>query len=159
VQAILNTDGGARGNPGPAGIGVVLQDPSGEVVGKIARGIGQTTNNVAEYSALIAGLELALEKGITEIEVKVDSELVASQVQGKWKIRNDRLRRLAVKARRLLERFEAWTIKHVPREENAGADELANQGMDEAEVLETEAAPEQTSIIPSDRRDDPTAGE
>jgi ribonuclease HI len=143
LKAVLNTDGGARGNPGPAGIGVVLQDSSGEVIGEIARGIGETTNNVAEYSALIAGLELALEKGATEIEVKVDSALVESQVQGKWKIKNDRLRRLAVTARRLLGRFESWSIKHVPREENAGADALANQGMDEAEVLGTEPLPEQ----------------
>jgi ribonuclease HI len=148
VQAVLNTDGGARGNPGPAGIGVVLQDSSGEVIDEIARGIGQTTNNVAEYSALIAGLELALSKGVTEIEVKVDSELVASQVQGMCKIKNDRLRRLAVSARRLLGRFDSWTIKHVPREENAGADALANQGMDEAEVLETEPLPEQGEFSP-----------
>jgi ribonuclease HI len=145
VKAILNTDGGARGNPGPAGIGVVLQDESGEAIGEIARGIGQATNNVAEYSALIAGLELALENGVTDLDVKVDSELVSSQIQGKWKIKNDRLRRLAVEARRLLGRFDSWTIQQVPREQNAGADALANQGMDEAEVLEP--MPEQTEFL------------
>jgi ribonuclease HI len=147
LEAVLSTDGGARGNPGPAGIGVVLQDSHGEVIGEIGRGIGQTTNNVAEYAALIAGLELALEKGVTEIEVKVDSELVESQVQGKWKIKNDRLRQLAVKARRLLGEFDVWSIKHVPREENSGADALANQGMDEAEVLGTEPLPEQPNFL------------
>ena len=135
MKAILNTDGGARGNPGPAGIGVVLQTESGEVIGEIARGIGETTNNVAEYKALIAGLELALERAVSEIEVRVDSELVVSQIQGKWKIKNDKLRHLAVTARRLLGNFASWSISHVPREENAGADALANQGMDEAEVL------------------------
>jgi ribonuclease HI len=143
LKAILNTDGGARGNPGPAGIGVVLQDESGEVIGEIARGIGETTNNVAEYTALIAGLEMALEKGVTEIDVKVDSELVVSQVQGKWKIKNDRLRQLAVKARSLLGKFESWSLEHVRREDNAGADALANQGMDEVEVLGTEPLPDQ----------------
>jgi ribonuclease HI len=147
VRAILNADGGARGNPGPAGIGVVLQDDSGKVFGEIARGIGHATNNVAEYSALIAGLEMAQEKGVTDIEVKVDSELVASQIKGKWKIKNDRLRQLAVSARRLLGEFDSWTIAHVPREENAGADALANQGMDEAEVLGTEPLPEQPGFL------------
>jgi ribonuclease HI len=132
MKAVLHTDGGARGNPGPAGIGVVLTDPSGEVIGEIAEGIGDTTNNVAEYSALIAGLELALEKGVTDIEVFMDSTLVISQLKGEWKIKNDRLRALAVKARALLNRFENKSLQHVPREQNSDADRLANQGMDAA---------------------------
>ena len=132
MKASLHTDGGARGNPGPAGIGVVLEDDKGQVVGEIARGIGQTTNNVAEYSALIAGLELALDKGVDELDVFVDSELVVHQLSGDWKIKNDRLRTLAVRARALLGRFEKASVKHVPRERNAGADRLANQGMDAA---------------------------
>jgi ribonuclease HI len=146
VRARLHTDGGARGNPGPAGIGVVLESEAGEVVGEIARGIGVTTNNVAEYTALIAGLELALDKGVSELDVRVDSELVVQQVRGRWKIRNDRLRALAVRARALLGRFESVSVTHVPRELNAGADALANQGMDAAE-LEADDDLGQTSLL------------
>lgn len=134
MKATLHTDGGARGNPGPAGIGVVLEDAHGDVIDEIAEGIGETTNNVAEYKALIAGLELALERGVSDLDVRVDSELVVSQVTGEWKIRNDRLRALAVKARSLLNRFEHFTIQHVRREHNADADKLANQGMDAAQL-------------------------
>jgi len=149
MKAKLHADGGARGNPGPAGIGVVLADPSGEVIAEIARGIGDATNNVAEYSAVIAGLELALERGVTEIDVYMDSELVVSQLKGDWKIKNDRLRVLAVKARALLNRFEKFSIQHVPREMNADADKLANQGMDVA-MLDHEAeieSPGQQSFL------------
>jgi ribonuclease HI len=138
MKATLHTDGGARGNPGPAGIGVVLTGETGEVIGEIARGIGVQTNNVAEYEALIAGLELALESGITDLEIKVDSELVNSQIKGDWKIKNDRLRALAVKARALMGRFHSASISQVPRELNADADKLANQGMDVA-MLDAEA--------------------
>jgi ribonuclease HI len=138
MKATLHADGGARGNPGPAGIGVVLADDSGAVIGEIARGIGAATNNVAEYSALIAGLELALERGVTHLDVYMDSELVVSQLKGEWKIKNDRLRALAVKARSLLNRFEDKSIQHVPREMNSDADKLANQGMDLA-MLDVEA--------------------
>lgn len=132
MRGFLHADGGARGNPGPAGIGVVLRDEDGNVIGEIARGIGRATNNVAEYTALIEGLELALEKGITDVGVYMDSKLVVSQMSGEWKIKNDQLRRLAVKAQSLLRRFERKTLKHVPRERNAAADRLANQGMDAA---------------------------
>lgn len=132
MKAILHADGGARGNPGPAGIGVVLTDADHNVVAEIARGIGQTTNNVAEYTALIAGLELALARGVTDLEVRMDSELVVSQLKGEWKIKNDRLRSLAVRARGLFDRFEHASIDHVRREENADADKLANQGMNQA---------------------------
>jgi ribonuclease HI len=138
MKATLYTDGGARGNPGPAGIGVVLKDSGGRVIGEIARGIGFQTNNEAEYKALIAGLELAHTKGVTELEVFMDSQLVVSQVNGEWKIKVEHLRPLAVEARRLLNRFERATVGHVRREENEDADKLANQGMDEA-ALEAEA--------------------
>jgi len=148
LQAVLHTDGGARGNPGPAGIGVVLEDADGKVIGEIARGIGIATSNVAEYSALIAGLELALERGVSQIAIRVDSKLVAHQVRGEWKIKNDRLRALAVRARSLMERFESASIEHVPRELNAGADRLANQGMDAAalDVQMDADAPDQQSF-------------
>ena len=151
MKATLFTDGGARGNPGPAGIGVVLRDGSGEVIGEIAEGIGSETNNVAEYSALIAGLELALSKGVTEIEVFMDSELVIHQLKGEWKIKNDRLRTLAVKARALLNRFSVHRLEHVRRELNSDADKLANQGMDAAllnEALDAESgSPGQQSFL------------
>ena len=149
MKAILHTDGGARGNPGPAGIGAVLEDENGEVIGEIAQGIGQATNNVAEYTALIKGLALALDQGVSDLQVLVDSELVVSQVMGRWKIKNDRLRALAVEARALMGRFERTSISHVRRELNAGADRLANQGMDAAtlDVEQDAEAPRQTGLL------------
>lgn len=149
MKGILHADGGARGNPGPAGIGVVLKDPSGNVIGEIAEGIGHATNNVAEYKALIAGLEMALAKGVRDIDIFLDSELVVSQLKGDWKIKKDTLRALAIQARRLMGRFESSSISHVPREENSDADKLANQGMDQAAFdadLDAEAPPEQQSF-------------
>jgi ribonuclease H / adenosylcobalamin/alpha-ribazole phosphatase len=132
VKAILRADGGARGNPGPAGIGVVLEDLDGNAIGEIARSIGVATNNVAEYTALIEGLKLAQAKGVTEIDVRMDSKLIVNQVLGEWKIKNDALRQLAARAERLLRTFERKSLTYVPREQNAAADKLANQGMDAA---------------------------
>ena len=149
MKATLFTDAGARGNPGPAGIGVVLKDETDAVIGEIAEAIGVTTNNVAEYKALVAGLELAHEKGVTDIEVYMDSKLVVFQVKGEWKIKNNALRPLAVRARHLLDRFEHWTLSHVGREENADADKLANQGMDAAQLdaeLDAEGGGQQTFL-------------
>jgi ribonuclease HI len=148
LKATLHTDGGARGNPGPAGIGVVLRDHKDDVIAEIGRGIGATTNNVAEYTALIEGLKLALEKGVTDIDIRVDSELLVNQLLGNWKIKSEGLRPLAVKARALMNRFDSFDIQHVRRELNADADRLANQGMDAAaldEMLDREAG-EQTSL-------------
>jgi ribonuclease HI len=130
VRAILQTDGGARGNPGPAGIGVVLIAADGTVLEERATPIGETTNNVAEYKALIAGLELALERGVTDIDIHLDSELVVSQLTGKWKIRDERLRALASRADALRARFGSARLSHVRRNQIARADDLANQGMD-----------------------------
>jgi ribonuclease HI len=132
VKGVLHSDGGARGNPGPAGIGVVLEIEGRRPALEVARSIGEATNNVAEYNALITGLQLALDNGVSQIAVYVDSELVASQVQGKWKIKNDRLRALAGKAQSLMARFESASITPVRRHLNARADELANQAMDAA---------------------------
>jgi len=147
MRLVLYADGGARGNPGPAGIGVVLQDGEGRVVAEIAEGIGYATNNVAEYRALIAGLELALERGCTELEVRIDSKLVAMQVEGRWKIKSDSLRSLAVRARSLLDSFGQVSISQVPRFENARADRLANIGMDSASASEPNIAPHQSQIL------------
>lgn len=147
MKASLYTDGGARGNPGPAGIGAVLRDESGEVLGEIARGIGEATNNVAEYVAVITGLEMALDRGVTEIDIYMDSELVVSQLLGRWKIKKETLRPLAVQARALMNRFDSFTLSHVRRELNADADKLANQGMDAAaldEALDRESAEQST---------------
>lgn len=149
MRGVLHADGGARGNPGPAGIGVVLADESGQVIGEIAAGIGRATNNVAEYKALIAGLELALERGVTKLEIFMDTELVVAQVKGEWKIKKDTLRPLAVRARSLMNKFDEVSIAHVRRESNADADKLANQGMDQAELdleLDAEAPPEQQTF-------------
>jgi ribonuclease HI len=118
------------------------------VIGEIARSIGSTTNNVAEYTALIEGLQLALDKGVTDIDIRVDSELLVNQLLGNWKIKSEGLRPLAVKARALMNRFPSFTMVHVPREENEEADRLANQGMDAAvldDALDREAG-EQTSL-------------
>lgn len=148
MKAVLHVDGGARGNPGPAGIGAVLVTSDGEVIEDAARGIGVATNNVAEYKALIAGLELALARGVSELAVFSDSELVVSQIKGEWKIRNDRLRSLAAEAARLLRRFDKFSLTHVPREMNADADKLANQGMDAAELdLAQDRESKQTSLF------------
>ena len=149
MKATLFTDAGARGNPGPAGIGVILKDETDTVIGKIAEAIGVTTNNVAEYKALIAGLGLAHEKGVTDLEVYMDSKLVVFQVKGEWKIKNNALRPLAIRARHLLDRFESWALSHVGREENADADKLANQGMDAAQLdaeLDAEGGGQQTFL-------------
>jgi ribonuclease HI len=132
VKATLHTDGGARGNPGPAGIGAVLYDENGSEIGFVSQGLEPTTNNVAEYKALIAGLEMALEAGVTDLDVKCDSQLVVSQVTGEWKIKSDQLRSLAAKAERLINKFERWSLTHVRRESNARADKLANEAMDAA---------------------------
>ena len=149
MRGKLHTDGGARGNPGPAGIGVVLTDDLGNVIGEVGEGIGITTNNVAEYAALIRGLEMALEQGVTEIDCFVDTQLIANQVKGEWKIKQEHLRPLAVKARSLLNRFERASIEQIPRELNADADKLANQGMDGA-MLDAELdaeLPDQGSLL------------
>ena len=131
-RATLHTDGGARGNPGPAGIGAVLKDESGEVIGELAKSIGHGTNNVAEYTALIEGLSMAIEKQVKDIDVFLDSELVVHQMKGEWKIKHANLRSLAIKAQGLMRRFDSISISHVRREQNAEADALANQAMDAA---------------------------
>lgn len=147
MRALLHTDGGARGNPGTAGIGMVLTGEEGEVLAAVGRGIGITTNNVAEYTALIEGLELALTHGVSDLEVRCDSELVVHQVKGEWKIKEERLRPLAVRARSLMERFDSAEISHVGRAENAAADRLANLGMDEAAADAAGAHPAQDPLF------------
>lgn len=124
------TDGAARGNPGPAGAGARVEDADGEVLGEARRFLGHATNNVAEYSALILGLERAAELGARSVEIRSDSELLVKQMQGEWKIKNDALRTLARRAHALAAEFERVSYVHVRREFNKEADRLANQAID-----------------------------
>jgi ribonuclease HI len=127
------TDGAARGNPGPAGIGVMLKTRTGEVIATDASFIGHTTNNVAEYRALLRGFELALERGVKVLEVRADSELLIKQLLGKYRVRAENLRPLFEQARQFMARFESVKLQHVRREHNVEADRLANQGIDTAD--------------------------
>jgi ribonuclease HI len=128
----LFTDGACRGNPGNGGAGAVLVGRDGKVVGTAKRFLGHCTNNIAEYRALILGLETVLERGAATISIYLDSELLVRQIQGIYRVKNPDLKPLMIEIRDLLDRFDAWKIKHVPRSENALADGLANEAIDEA---------------------------
>jgi ribonuclease HI len=128
---IVACDGAARGNPGPAGIGVVIVKLDGEVLATIAEGLGETTNNVAEYTAAIEGLKRAKELGATDVLLRSDSRLLIEQLAGAWKVKNERLKRLHAQARDLVHGFAKVKLEHVPRERNKQADALANEGVDE----------------------------
>lgn len=132
MKAILFADGAARGNPGPAGAGAVLLDADGRVVAELTRYLGTATNNVAEYSALILGLEEARRRGVDEIDVRMDSRLVVEQMRGLWRIRHPNMKPLALRAGQLLASFPRRSIRHVPRDDNAIADALSNRAIDEA---------------------------
>ena len=132
MKAILFADGAARGNPGPAGSGAVLLDEQGHVIAELTKHLGHTTNNVAEYTALIIGLEEAQRRGIDEIDVRMDSMLVVRQMQGLWKIKHPNMKPLALRAGALLASFARRSIEHVPREENLIADALSNKAIDDA---------------------------
>lgn len=126
----LWTDGGARGNPGPAGIGVAIYDDAGEVVDEIAQYLGETTNNQAEYQAMLAGLKRALELEAQVIVLHSDSELMVKQLNGIYKVKNPGIKPLHAEAKTLLAQFDQYTVKHVRRELNKHADRLANEAMD-----------------------------
>jgi ribonuclease HI len=132
MKLFINTDGGARGNPGPAGIGVVIGDESGKVIGHYKQYIGEATNNVAEYKALLLGLSEAAKLGGEELEIKMDSELIVRQMTGQYKIKEPTLKLLATDALKLLGKFKNAAFRHVPREQNKEADRLVNQALDEA---------------------------
>lgn len=132
MKAVLYADGAARGNPGPAGAGAVLEDDHGAVLAEVVRYLGRATNNVAEYSALIAGLEEARRRGVTDLDIRMDSLLVVRQMQGLWKIKHPGLKPLALRAGALLAEFPTRKIDHVRRDANARADALANRAIDEA---------------------------
>jgi len=130
AKLTVNVDGGARGNPGPAAIGAVLRDEDGEVLAERGERIGRATNNVAEYKALLAGIELAAANGATELELVGDSELIVRQVEGKYKVKNAGMKELHAEVKAALLPFERWSIRHVRREQNADADRLVNQALD-----------------------------
>lgn len=128
-KAIIYSDGASKGNPGDAGIGIVISDEDGNVVREIADYVGKTTNNVAEYCALIRGLRDASELGAAQVEIRTDSELLARQLTGVYKVKSANLKPLFEEAISLLRSFENVSISHVFREFNKRADELANEGV------------------------------
>jgi ribonuclease HI len=131
-SVVVNVDGGARGNPGPAAVAAVVHDGSGGVLAERSETIGEATNNVAEYRAMLLGIALARELGASEVELIGDSELIVKQVQGKYKVKQDHLRPLHTKVRDELRGFDRWSVRNVPRAENARADELVNEALDAA---------------------------
>lgn len=133
MKLVVNVDGGARGNPGPAAIGAVVQLPGGEVLEERGERIGKATNNVAEYRAVLLGIERAAELGASELELVGDSELVVRQVKGEYKVKDATLRGLHAEVQRVLRPFERWSIRYVRREQNAEADRLVNAALDGAD--------------------------
>ena len=132
MKARLFTDGGARGNPGPAAYGFVLEAEDGTVLEARGEAIGVATNNVAEYSALLEGLRRAAELGVSELEVVSDSELMVKQMTGVYRVKNEALRGLSVEAARLARELGRVTYRNVRREENELADRLVNEALDSA---------------------------
>jgi ribonuclease HI len=130
TKLTVNFDGGSRGNPGPAAIGVVVSDADGEVVAAVGEKIGTATNNVAEYRALLRGIELAAEHGATEVEIIGDSQLIVRQVDGRYKVKHADMKELHGRAKEALAGFDAWTISEVRRGHNAEADRLVNEAFD-----------------------------
>jgi len=130
VRLVVHVDGGARGNPGPAAIGVVVSDAEGAVLEEVAERIGEATNNVAEYRALLRGIERASALGATDLELVNDSELVARQVLGEYRVKQAHLRPLRADAVAALAGFARWTVRSVPRARNARADALVNAALD-----------------------------
>ena len=132
MKLVVHVDGGARGNPGPAAAAAVLSSPDGEVVDEVSETIGTATNNVAEYRALLLGLARARELGADEVEVIGDSELVAKQISGAYKVKHPAMRPLYLDAMAALRGFGAWSMRTVPRAQNAHADALVNAALDQA---------------------------
>jgi ribonuclease HI len=130
AKLTVNVDGGARGNPGPAAIGVVVRDAGGKVLEERGERIGRATNNVAEYRALLLGIELAAAHRAGELELVGDSELVVRQVEGRYKVKDATMKELHAEVKRALAPFDSWSIRHVRRSDNADADRLVNAALD-----------------------------
>lgn len=131
MEATLFADGGSRGNPGPAASAAVLLDPAGELLEEIGAYLGVATNNVAEWTALILGLEAAAKRGISRLAVRLDSELVVKQLRGEYRVKHEGLQPLHRRATQLLRAFGEVEIRHVPRKQNAVADRLVNRLLDQ----------------------------
>ena len=135
MKVVVHVDGGARGNPGPAAAAAVVSSPDGVVLDERAQLLGSVTNNVAEYRALLLGLRRAAELGADEVEVVNDSELIAKQVNGEYKVKHAAMRPLYLEAIAALRTFpDGWVVRTVPRAQNADADALVNQALDSATV-------------------------
>jgi ribonuclease HI len=132
MKVVVHVDGGSRGNPGPAAAASVLSSPEGEILDEASELLGTVTNNVAEYRALLLGLKRARAVGAREVEVVNDSELIAKQVQGLYKVKHPAMRPLHEQALAALRSFDAWKVRTVPRAQNAHADALVNVALDEA---------------------------
>lgn len=134
VSPVVNlyTDGACRGNPGQGGAGAVLVDETGEIVGTVKHSLGHCTNNIAEYRALILGLEEALKKRYGQLNIFLDSELLVNQIKGSYKVKNEKLKILMLEVRKLLSYFDSYRIEHIDRSKNCMADKLANQAIDDA---------------------------
>ena len=130
MRIVVHVDGGSRGNPGPAAAAAVLSTPDGDVLDEASVALGHTTNNVAEYRGLLLGLERARELGASEVDVVNDSELVAKQVNGEYRVKSPEMAALHEQALDALEGFEGWTVRSVPRAQNAAADKLVNDALD-----------------------------
>lgn len=130
MRLTVHVDGGARGNPGPAAVAAVVSNGDGEIIHSAGETIGRATNNVAEYRALLFGIELAKRLGAGEVELVGDSELVVKQIRGQYKVKDAGLKPLHADAQRALRDFDAWSIRHVKRKFNAEADRLVNEALD-----------------------------
>jgi ribonuclease H / adenosylcobalamin/alpha-ribazole phosphatase len=130
MKVVANCDGGARGNPGPAGIGVTIRSPRGKVLAEVSEAIGAATNNVAEYTAVKRALERAAEIGATDVLIRSDSKLLIEQLKGNYRVKNPTLQRLHAEVRALARRIEKVSYEHVPRERNKRADQLVNLAVD-----------------------------
>ena len=130
-RVVVYSDGASRGNPGPGGAGAVIADPSGRILRRLGRFLGRVTNNIAEYEGVLLGLRGALEGGAREVTVRADSELAIRQLDGVYRVKNAALLPLFNEARALLGRFDKVTLQHVPRAQNAAADEMSNRAIDE----------------------------
>jgi ribonuclease HI len=150
---IANVDGGARGNPGPSGYGVFIEDESGRAVAELSDYLGHQTNNYAEYSGLLAALSYAVEHGARALRVISDSELMVKQIKGQYKVNSPSLKDLHGEAKRLIRQLERFEIRHVLREKNVQADRLANRAMDKGmgKSVASPAGAQASSPLPAER--------
>ena len=128
-KVVIHSDGASRNNPGPAAIGATIKDEQGRLLATISRSIGRATNNQAEYRAVIAALEKAIKLGARQIELNLDSELIVRQVTGRYRVKNEALKPLFGRVKKLLGSLEGFSIRHVPRQQNQEADRLANSAL------------------------------